>query len=98
MEDLLTAELTRLGVDPAKCTAAAPSAGNAVFDLRAVLLDTGNANLAAPASVELTWTERLIGDYNQDGLVNVSDLTPLGANFLQTVDYYQPAEQDGYEC
>jgi len=79
LEDLLTAELERLGVDPAKCTAAAPSAGNAVFDLQAVLHGSGG-DPEALASVELTWTERLIGDYKQDGLVNVSDLTPIGVN------------------
>jgi hypothetical protein len=35
----------------------------------------------APGDWELTWSYTNPGDYNQDGLVNVSDLTPVGQHF-----------------
>jgi len=31
----------------------------------------------------LSWSYRNVGDYNQDGIVNVSDLTPLAVHFLE---------------
>jgi hypothetical protein len=40
--------------------------------------------------VELRWTEVNTGDYNFDGLVSISDLTPLGAAFGARVDLEQP--------
>lgn len=40
---------------------------------------------------QLDWRFASIGDYNQDGLVGVSDITPLGVNFLtQSPDFPDP--------
>ncbi|MBN2083361.1 hypothetical protein JW859_14285 [bacterium] len=38
-------------------------------------------------SLTITWLELLPGDYNQDGLVDASDLTPLGQHWGQQVEY-----------
>jgi len=35
---------------------------------------------------ELTWKHVLMGDYNQDGVVDIHDLTPLGAHFNEFID------------
>lgn len=37
-------------------------------------------------SGDLTWSYRNSGDYNQDGLVSVLDLTPLAAHFQENVE------------
>jgi PKD repeat protein len=66
----LAASLERSGA--VRFAAALPGGDSAtVSDLAAV--DTGGA-------LELRWTYRNKGDYNQDGLVSINDLTPLGAN------------------
>jgi PKD repeat protein len=38
---------------------------------------------AAGGSATFRWAYRSVGDYNQDGEVDISDLTPLGANFAK---------------
>lgn len=43
-----------------------------------------------PGYVRLTWSEVNNGDYNLDGLVGVSDLTPLGVHFKETYDVGAP--------
>ncbi|MBN2081919.1 PKD domain-containing protein [bacterium] len=88
LEALLAAELARLGVDPAKAAAAAPQGEtNRVFNLEAAVVDPDGHGGGFPSEIILAWTERCVGDYNQDGLVGVSDLTPLGQQYLETVDY-----------
>jgi len=92
LEAALFAEFERLGIDPYKTNAAAPTGEeNAVFDLSCFVEDADGPGGNPPSEVVLTWTEQLVGDYDQNRLVGVSDLTPLGANFLETVDY-DPAE------
>lgn len=95
LEAALGAELERLGIDPAKELSAAPSAGNAVFDLCARIVEAGELEEGSPPGVLLTWTERLIGDYNQDGEVGVSDLTPLGQRYDEAIVYDDPELHDG---
>lgn len=46
---------------------------NCVDDLRIIAQDS--------YTVTLRWTEKNVGDYNNDSLVGVADLTPIGQNF-----------------
>ena len=72
----LKAELKRLlaARDADKFAAAPPAQDyNAVTDL----LLAGSAS----EGWHLSWTYRNVGDYNQDGLVGISDLTPIGQYF-----------------
>jgi len=90
MEAWLAAEFDRLDIDPQRQAATAPSGEmNAVFDLSYVL------NEGDPASATFSWTERMAGDYNQDGLVSVNDLTPIGQRFNDNVAYDDPTAHDG---
>lgn len=50
---------------------------NAVTDLKIVSQDVG--------SVSLSWTERNVGDYDNNGEVSISDLTPIALLFGQQV-------------
>lgn len=97
LEQTLSSELARLGIDPAKQPAAAPGPGNAVFDLRAVVLDADGSGPLPPTGVELSWTERCLGDYDQNGEVNAADLTPLGLHFAAPVSYLSVDETGGIE-
>jgi len=96
LHSFLLAELARLGVDPQRETSVAPSTGNEVFDLTATLVDPDGEGGEPPTGVELNWTERVRGDYSQDGLVSVADLTPLGVNYLAKVDYDGPLEHNAF--
>ncbi|MBN2081032.1 PKD domain-containing protein [bacterium] len=90
LQELLAAELLQLGIDPARHTATAPSGeANAVFNLRGAIA-TGD-----PPILTFSWTERMLGDYNQDGLVSVNDLTPIGQRYNSHVVYDDPAGHDG---
>lgn len=90
MQDCLYRELDRLGIDPARTAAIAPAGeANAVFDMH------GEIILGDPPIIVFSWTERMLGDYNQDGLVGVSDLTPIGQSYNQTVLYDDPAAHGG---
>ena len=92
MQALLLAQLAARGIDPDKAPAAAPSGNaNAVFNLSGWVLDPDGAGPQPPTSVDLSWVERLVGDFNQDGEVGISDLTPLGQHFNEQVLYDAPA-------
>jgi hypothetical protein len=81
----LLSEFERLGIDPARAVAKAPSGNvNAVFDFTARLASEAGEQ---PASVALTWTEQLIGDYDQSGAVGISDITPIALSYLKQVQY-----------
>jgi len=92
LESQLDAELARLGVDPDKKPAVAPHGeANAVFDLSA------EVNAGDPPTITFYWTERMLGDYNQDGLVSVNDLTPIGQRYNEEVLYDEPAVHGGID-
>lgn len=87
----LACEFARLGIDPQKVPSAAPQgADNFVFNLEGAVLDTDGAGPQPPLSIALAWTERAVGDYDQNGEVNIGDLTPLGQR-LHAVVSYQPS-------
>ena len=95
LQQLLAAEFARLGIDPGKVAAQAPTGGdNAVFDLRVELSDTDGPD-GMPPLIELSFTERLLGDYDQNGEVNIADLTPLGLHFAAPVSYADPQAHGG---
>jgi len=90
LEAMLAAEFSRLGIDPDKVPGAAPVGdGNAVFDLAAQVVPD------VQPQIVFTWTERMLGDFSQDGLVTVSDLTPIGQRYNQAVAYDDAADHDG---
>ena len=90
----LSAEFARLGIDPLRVVATAPSGPeNAVFDLDAYLLEVNPGD--PPTGIELAWTERAIGDYDQNGEVNIADLSGLGMEFGDSVDYEPAADHGG---
>ncbi len=81
----LLSEFERLGIDPARAANKAPvGSTNAVFDFTARLASQAGEQ---PASVVLTWTERLIGDYDQNGEVGIPDITPIAMNYQKQVSY-----------
>ena len=95
---MLQAEFEILGVDPDKVTAKAPQKSeNAVFDLMAVLDDPDGEGGDPPVGITLSWTERLIGDYNQDGMVTSNDLTPIGQHWDARIDFDPPEQHGGIE-
>lgn len=95
LADYLAAELMRLGRDPARTTAVAPSGErNSVFDLSAVAVDPDGEG-PEPVAVELHWTEQLAGDYNMDGVVSLADITAVAQNWQQSIAYRDPAAADG---
>ncbi len=79
----LMAEFARLGLEADKIAAAAPDGPrSAVCDLSARRAGSGT-----DYSAELSWTEQACGDYDENGVVGLSDLTPLGIHWLKTVAY-----------
>jgi PKD repeat protein len=96
LELRLLQELQALGKDPQRAVAAAPQGGsNAVFNLQATVQDPDGAGGNPPSGIELSWTARVIGDYNQNGEVGISDITPLGQFFKQNVAYDAPELHEG---
>lgn len=85
LSELLAVELSRRGIDPKKTVSAAPSGeANRVFDLLARLVEPEFPDSGEPVSVELTWTEVLIGDYNQDDVVKPWRLSTQLQNIIST--------------
>ncbi|MCB1186140.1 hypothetical protein KDL29_03145 [bacterium] len=96
LEGRLLSELARLGKDPDRSVASAPQgSGNAVFNLTAEPDDPDGPGGQPPLSVELSWTARIVGDYDQNGEVGIADITPLGQFFKQSVAYDDPLDHDG---
>ncbi|MBN1965160.1 MAG: PKD domain-containing protein [Anaerolineae bacterium] len=90
---MLEQELQRQGKDIGRVIAAAPSGeDNYVFDL------TGQVVTGTTSGVRLDWTERLIGDYDQNSEVSSSDLQPLAVYLDGSVAYDDPALHDGIDC
>jgi hypothetical protein len=93
LEHLLERELAALGKDPAKTTAAVPtSEDNRVFDLRG-RPDTNPLGVFEDSGVTLWWTEVLVGDYDMNGEVGISDLVPIAQYFNTPVSYSGPTEK-----
>ncbi|MCB1221032.1 MAG: hypothetical protein H7A35_00385 [Planctomycetales bacterium] len=88
LHERLTAEFERLGVDPQRSASSPPQGdGNAVFDLSAQPYDPDGPDGPEPTHIRLEWTERLLGDYDQNGEVLASDLAALAQNFGGRVSY-----------
>ncbi|MCB1219084.1 MAG: hypothetical protein H7A35_06450 [Planctomycetales bacterium] len=83
LQSALIAELDSLGVDWQRATSSGPAAGSEVFDLLYGKQQDGSWVMA--------WTERLVGDYDQNGEVTIADVTPIAANWQAEVDYFSPA-------
>lgn len=92
LEGLLLAELQRLGKSGQRSPSGAAGAGGTVFNLQARLIDADGNDEGE--SVNLSWTYRNDGDYDQNGQVTVSDLTPL-AQFWQKQAIYDDPEIHG---
>lgn len=92
----LMAEFDRLGIDPERAVAKAPAgADSAVFDLSARIVYEDGEIWEQPTGIELEWTERLVGDYDQSGEVGIPDITPIALNYLRNATYKPPAEAGG---
>jgi hypothetical protein len=83
LKDALRAALVARGTD--KIASTPPSgAVNGVPD--AALTDVGDGTFNA------TWHYYNVGDYNQDGVVSIADITPLAMHYGQTWSKAVPAE------
>lgn len=81
LEAALAREFERLGLDPAKAVAQAPTGKlSQVVDLAAI-----TANMQPPFTVQLSWTEMMCGDYDQNATVGISDVTQLGIHWGKSV-------------
>ena len=85
LQAMLDSELARLGRDERTTSQAPLGNDNAVFDLKVSYFDLRQGAV-------LHWTERHLGDYDMNGLVNASDLTPLAQRWKYTVDYRDASE------
>ncbi|MCB1221140.1 MAG: PKD domain-containing protein [Planctomycetales bacterium] len=94
LEGLLMDELARLGKDPQRTTSAPPAGnGNAVFNL---LVDARPPDgLGGQGDSEFRFYPRMVGDYDGNGEVGISDITPLGQYFGESVVYDDPLEHGG---
>jgi len=70
----LSAKYEKLATSRLACQPPSGEA-NRVTDL--ALYDNGDGTFT------LSWTYKNVGDYNQDGIVDIADITPLAENFLQ---------------
>ncbi|MCC7478043.1 PKD domain-containing protein [bacterium] len=92
---LLNQELLRLGKDPSDPRASSAAAGAEVFDLGASPYSLpGESSISG---VTLSWTDYLPGDFDNNGLVSGTDLTPIGLHFRKTVSYRDPADANGVD-
>ncbi len=97
LESALNSEFARLGLNPARMAAEAPQGqDNAVFNLHGQLIDPDGPGGTDPTGVSLTWIERCSGDYDMNGVVGVSDLTPIGLFFQDSVSYDDAEEHGGF--
>ena len=97
LHDFLMSELQRLGKDPARTTSEVVKGdSDRVFDLKPALIDPDGAGGDPPTGVSLKWTEVLPGDYDQNGLVTIAEITALGQNLGKSVSYDAPALHGGF--
>lgn len=93
----LETELLALGKDISSTTSEVPSGSNAPVDVQAVILDADGNGSTPPYGVQLRWVERLLGDYDQNGEVNLADLSVLARYFNYNVEYDAPELHNGVE-
>jgi len=103
LQTRLREELARLGKDVSKTASQAPKGtGGAVFDLHGTVIDPdgppdgqGGGELP-PTGIQFTWTERLSGDYDMNGLVGLPDIVPIAAKWAMRPSYDSPALHGGF--
>jgi hypothetical protein len=95
LEGLLLAELQRLGKSSERSAQVAVGMGGTVFNLQAHLIDADENDEGE--SVNLSWSYRNDGDYDQNGQVTVSDLTPLAQFWQKQAIYDDPAIHGGID-
>jgi|GEM_PF-1271422 len=79
-------------LESARLVSAAPGEGGRVDDLE--LTDNGDGTYT------LTWTYQNVGDYNQDGIVDIRDIVPLAAHFgesWEVLEMYPPPPAPPYD-
>lgn len=94
LQAMLQSELDRLGIDPERSAAAAPT-GGFVFDLEGGAFDPDGSGPLGAAGIVLNWTEILEGDYDNNGVVGISDLTSIAIDFGKTVTYDNAQDHNG---
>ncbi|MEZ5339181.1 MAG: PKD domain-containing protein [bacterium] len=94
LRQVLEAELAALGKDPDRTAAKAP-AGGFVFDLQGGAFDPDGSGPLGNAGIVLNWTEILEGDYDSNGEVGLTDLTPIAVNFGREVNYDNAQDHSG---
>jgi PKD repeat protein len=96
LQQQLRRELARLGVDPARAAAKAPTKGSEVIDLAALPIDPDGSGPQPATGYQLTWTEQLPGDLDENGEVNIADMSKLPGAWQQHVPYDNPLLHDGF--
>src|SRR5690606_7056969 len=94
LQALLQSEFERLGIDPQRSSSEAPT-GGFVFDLEGGAFDPDGTGPLGAAGVVLNWTEVLEGDYDNNGVVGISDLTQIAIEFGKTVNYDNAQDHGG---
>lgn len=69
----------------------------AVFDLALAPVDPDGAGPGLPIGLELSWTEQFPGDFDQNGEVNLADLSCVSRYWNRTVAYDPPNWHSGLE-
>jgi hypothetical protein len=92
----LFAELARIGVDPGKAAASAPSGPGVGFYNVQIEQTESTIEPGDPASVRMSWRFRFPGDYDANGEVNISDVTTLAQHLGETVEYLPLEDAEGY--
>lgn len=92
----LVDQLEQLGIDPNHIVSSAPTVGSEVIDLSAVPIDPDGPGPDPPTGYLLDWTERLTGDYDMNGEVNLTDITPIVLRWNESPLYDQPFLHMGF--
>jgi PKD repeat protein len=94
LESMLREQIISLGKDPDRVVSAAPTGDeNKVIDLDAIPVSftvPASGNGVPAVGVLLEWTERLAGDYDENGLVTINDISPFGLTWQQSLQYVDP--------
>jgi PKD repeat protein len=90
----LEQEMQRLGKDLSSAVSEAPQGDvNSVFDLAGQPQYAGTPQVLT--GIRLTWTEQLVGDYDQNSEVGAPDIQPIAEYWEGTVQYDDPNEHGG---